>query len=365
MASCLPTNLIRVVFVPPDPKTMARISKRLRAQPPFSLVVAGGVLLVCSVAGAEPSPADRETARDLMKEGDKKFAAKDPAGAMRAYEEAHKLVNVPTTGRELARAQEALGLFVEARDTCSLVTKMPKTPGEPAPFTTARTECADVAQALAPKIGTLRIVIEGVSAELKPEITIDGVPIPGGTNVSRRVNPGRHMVKAAAPGYGESRAETTLSEGGMLDVKLTLTPDGKAPKPAVVKPGDPKRDPAAEPPADTAQPRVISPLVFVGFGLGGAGLIAGGVTGLLAITKASSAKDQCVGNVCPPAAKSDIDGSKSMGTISTIGFGVGLVGVAIGFVGIALSKPAGTATATQTRVVPVVGPSSLGLAGTF
>lgn len=334
--------------------------------------VAFATLTFCSVALAEPSAADRETARDLMKEGDKKFSAKDPAGAMRAYEEAHKLVNVPTTGRELARAQEALGLFVEARDTCSLVTKMPKTPGEPAPFTTARAECADVAQALAPKIGTLRIVIEGVSADAKPEITIDGAPIPGGTSVSRRVNPGRHMVKAAAPGYGESRAETTLSEGGMLDVKLTLTPDGKAGKPPVVGPGDPAKPPGTEEqPPDGPAIKKISPLVYVGFGIGGAGLLAGGITGALAFSKAGSAKDQCVGNNCPSAAQSDIDSSKTMGTVSTIGFAVGVVGVGVGVVGLLMSKPSSAAHAAarpstaQRTVTPVVGPSSIGLAGTF
>lgn len=334
--------------------------------------VAFAALTFCSVALAEPSAADRETARDLMKEGDKKFAAKDPAGAMRAYEEAHKLVNVPTTGRELARAQEALGLFVEARDTCSLVTKMPKTPGEPAPFTTARAECADVAQALAPKIGTLRIVIEGVSADAKPEITIDGAPIPGGTSVSRRVNPGRHMVKAAAPGYGESRAETTLSEGGMLDVKLTLTPDGKAGKPPVVGPGDPVKPPGTqEQPPDGPAIKKLSPLVYVGFGLGAAGIVAGGITGGLAFSKAGAAKDQCVGNNCPASAQSDIDGSKTMGTISTIGFAVGVVGVGVGVVGLLMSKPSSAAqttsrpTTAKRTVTPVVGPTSLGFAGTF
>jgi hypothetical protein len=341
---------------------MTRFFVQLRAFLP-----AFAVLTVCSVASAEPSAADRETARDLMKEGDKKSAAKDWAGAMRAYEEAHKLVNVPSTGRELARSQEALGLFVEARDTCSLVTKMAQTPGEPTAFTTARTECADVAQALAPKIGTLRIVIEGVSADLKPEITIDGVPIPGGTNVSRRVNPGRHMVKAAAPGYGESRAETTLSEGGMLDVKLTLTPDGKAAK-GPVGPVDPGAGTPA-PPAPVMVKKT-SPLVYVGFGLAGVGVVAGGITGALAFSKSSSAKDNCVGNLCGQAAQSDIDSSKTMGTISTIGFGVGIVGAAVGVAGLFLSKSVPESSTAKIeppprRLVPLLGPNGAGLLGTF
>jgi hypothetical protein len=345
---------------------MARFFLQLRA-----IVPAFAVLTVCSVASAEPSAADRETARDLMKEGDKKSAAKDWAGAMRAYEEAHKLVNVPSTGRELARAQESLGLFVEARDTCSLVTKMPQTPGEPTAFTTARTECADVAQALAPKIGTLRIVIEGVSAELKPEITIDGVPIPGGTNVSRRVNPGRHMVKAAAPGYGESRAETTLSEGGMLDVKLTLTPDGKAPK-GPVGPVGPSTGPGdgSPVPPEPVMVKKTSPLVYVGFGLAGVGVVAGGITGALAFSKSSAAKDKCTDNLCPSSAQSDIDSSKTMGTISTIGFGVGIVGAAVGVAGLFLSKSVPQSSTAKIeppprRLVPLLGPTGAGLMGTF
>src|SRR5262245_28279562 len=69
-----------------------------------------------STAWAQPSPSQRETARDLMKQGDDRFAAGDYAHALEAYRAAHALVAVPTTGLAVAQAQEKLGHLVEAHD---------------------------------------------------------------------------------------------------------------------------------------------------------------------------------------------------------------------------------------------------------
>jgi hypothetical protein len=60
-----------------------------------------------------------------MKEGDGKFAAKDYAGALKAYEAAHAIMQVPSTGLPLAKAQLERGLLVEARDTLLQITRHP------------------------------------------------------------------------------------------------------------------------------------------------------------------------------------------------------------------------------------------------
>ena len=79
--------------------------------------LAAAPVLYPRIARAEPTAGDKETARSLMDEGDRKFAAKDFKGALDAYQGAHAIMGVPTTGIEVAKAQEALGLLVEARDT--------------------------------------------------------------------------------------------------------------------------------------------------------------------------------------------------------------------------------------------------------
>ncbi len=108
-----------------------RLARLFGSRPGVAACGVVAVLLWNGVTFAQPSASDRETARDLMAEGDKKLAAKDVKGAHAAFEEAHRLMNVPTTGIEVARTAETLGMLVEARDTCLLVTKINKTPGEP------------------------------------------------------------------------------------------------------------------------------------------------------------------------------------------------------------------------------------------
>ena len=84
-------------------------------------------------------------------------------------------------------------------------------------------------------------------------------------------------------------------------------------------------------------------LAFVAFGVGGAGLVVGGITGLLALGKSGDLKDKCGAdkNACPADSQSDIDSYKSMGTISTIGFIVAGVGGATGLV-LLLTAPSGS-----------------------
>ena len=76
------------------------------------------LLLVLACAArtlAAPSPAERETARSLMVDGDRLRSAGDLQSALARYQAAHAIMNVPTTGLALAETQAALGLLVEAR----------------------------------------------------------------------------------------------------------------------------------------------------------------------------------------------------------------------------------------------------------
>jgi hypothetical protein len=101
--------------------------------------------------------------------------------------------------------------------------------------------------------------------------------------------------------------------------------------------------------------------------VGGAGLVVGSVTGALAFSKASD----CPNKVC--ATQSDLDSAKSMATISTIGFGVGIVGVAVGTILLLTGNhseeaPPAAASAHRARKLalePWIGANSAGLMGAF
>lgn len=77
---------------------------------------------------------------------------------------------------------------------------------------------------------------------------------------------------------------------------------------------------------------------YVALGVGGAGILAGTVFGLLAKSSESKGNDQCRGEVCPERSRSDFDSAKSKALVSNIGFGVGIVGLGVGGTLLVLSK---------------------------
>src|ERR1700679_951302 len=105
--------------------------------PLFASLHAAGLTLSAR-ASAEPSAAERDTARGLMAEGRSDRENGDLQDALRAFLGADAIMHVPTTGLEVARTQAALGLLVEAWNTALRVSRTSARPGEPAPFHVAR-----------------------------------------------------------------------------------------------------------------------------------------------------------------------------------------------------------------------------------
>ena len=96
---------------------------------------------VASVAhAAEPTAAEKVTARGMMDEGHARRDAGDHKAALAQFQGADAIMHVPTTGLEVAREQVALGQLVEARDTLQRVIRTPATGDEPEAFRTARTD---------------------------------------------------------------------------------------------------------------------------------------------------------------------------------------------------------------------------------
>ena len=96
-------------------------------------------------------------------------------------------------------------------------------------------------------------------------------------------------------------------------------------------------------------------LALVAFGVGGAGLVVGSITGLIALGKSGDLKDACGPNkdTCPSTAQSDIDSYKTMGTISTVGFIVAGVGGAAGLILLLTSPKTSTGNAGTSRYATV------------
>jgi len=316
------------------------------------------------VAHAEPTAADLESARDLFKKGKELRDKGDLKGALEKFKAAHALAGTPITGLELGKTHLAANELVEARDAFLSVGRIPAKSKESENAHNARAEAAKLAADLKPRIPAINVSIKG-APPANVKLTIDGILIPpAAIGEPRRVNPGKHVIVGNAGGE-DARAEVDVAESEEKSVTLEV----KAPAEPVAAPVSEKPVPAPT----TAAPAPLPPTktdtdsgglgaaTWIGLGLTGVGLMAGSITGALALSKARTAKDRCVNNECPPDVHDDVNDGKLMGNISTVSFAVAGVGVVVTIIGL-VTKP----KATQTGSIhPLIGFGSVGVGGEF
>jgi hypothetical protein len=292
------------------------------------------VLLATSLVQAQPSAAQKETARSLMAEARELREHGDLQGAFARFSAADSIMGVPTTGFEMAATQAELGKLVEARETLRRVLALPQSPDDPEPFNEARAKARALDQRLQSRIGALHFTVTGVAASETLVVTVDGEVVPVAVlAVPFRVNPGRHVVVARAGGR-ETRSEVDVLESRAVKVELAVPRSDAAVASDVQLDETPAPAPAAPPEAPKALP-VASPakapiLPYVAASAGVVGLLIGGVTGMMAVSHKNAAARDCVDGKCPPSTWDDLDSARSMAAVSTVGFAVGALGLAIG-----------------------------------
>jgi hypothetical protein len=329
----------------------------MRRLPACSALGAFAALAIAAAtARAQTSAADRETARHLMDEGYAALDKGDRKTALERFVAADSLVHAPTTHVAVAKAQRALGLLLEARETALEVTRARPAPSEPRAFADARAEAQSLSDALADRIPSLRIVVRGAD---DATVSVDGVAVPRASLVApRRLDPGAHHVEAQA-GALRAQADVTLGEGDGKEVALELAPASTA-----APTSTPAGDAADEPTTTTGAGDGWRVASWVGFGVGVAGIVTGTVTGLLAISsKSSAANGGCAGNRCPPSTYGSLDDAQRFGDVSTVAFVVGGIGAAFGVTAWILSRRHGGTQPPSAAIS--VGPRWVGIVGTI
>src|SRR5262249_34734071 len=153
-------------------------------------------------------------------------------------------------------------------------------------------------------------------------------------------DPGAHVVKVSADGWESAESKFNVAEGGSATVPITLKKSAAAPVAAVpgAAPAQPETTPATSSSMANADTGVSSSgssqktIGWVALAVGAAGLATGAITGFIALGKHSDLQNSCPNNTCPSDKQSDVDSFHTMGTISTIGFIVGLAGAGAGTV---------------------------------
>ncbi len=334
-------------------------------------MMAAGIIVMSSAgpAFADPTPADRETARSLMQEGRDLRDKGDTENALKRFKAANDIMRVPTTALEVARTEASLGLLVEARDTIASIRKIPLLTTDPEPFVLARAKADDLDVSLEGLIPTLTIVFDA-KIESEAGIAIDGVPIlRSSMGLPRRIDPGHHQIVAKTV-LGEGTQDVDLAAGEQKQIFLRM--DGIRPVFSTRAETPPAPGPTPETPLAPPVSHAPTAVAWAGIGVAAAGVVAGSIFGVLSASGRSSLTPECPGTVCPPGQPSnDLDSANLEATISTVSFAVAGVGAAVAITSILIghsSKGAPGARSGQAvaaRIDPWIGVGALGVRGQF
>jgi len=316
-----------------------------------------------SARAAEPSSADRVTARKLAQEGYEALRAQEYATAADRFTRANALVHAPTLLRDLARAQVGLGHLVDAHDTYTQIIREGVPPNSPAPWGPAVEDAKQELAQLAPRLPWMTITVTGPA---HPRVTIDGAPIPESSlGVKRPADPGPHELRALASGYHTAKKTIVLKEGEVVTVGFELE---EAPPDA---PPKSEEEAGKVSVAMVKDPAWRKPLTIGAFALGGAGIVVGSVTGILAITKHNQLATSCAAK-CNSTQKSTLDDFHTFGAASTISFVAGGIGVGAGVLLLLIKpkvlveqEPERAPAAAGLTWAPFVDVGSAGVRGSF
>jgi hypothetical protein len=333
--------------------------------------------LAPTVALAQSSDADKATARDLAVEGYKALQANDYAAAADRFTHADALYHAPTVTLGLARAHVGLGKLVSAQELYSRIVQETLPPNASTAIKKAVRDAQKELDALALRIPSVVITVKGNDAS---KVTLDGIEVRAAAlGLKRPVDPGQHVIAASAPGFVTSEVTMSFAEGKSESVTLELKPRQAAPRPVVAvapaakppaAPTTPARRPPSQPERAPDQIKVNGPtqktIGVVALGVGAAGLLVGGITGGLAVSKHGEIAKSCRDGHCPKGSEAtydpEIDSYTTMGTISTIGF---LAGGALAATGVVLMLTAPKEKSTQASITPLVGLGFVGAKGGF
>ncbi len=305
------------------------------------------IFVVATNANAAPTPKERAQAKSAWMKGKRLVTQEKKDEAVESLRIAVELDPKAQYQLDLARALVEIKALVEARELCEAVleTKEPNTQKAKQVATTLKKD-------LEPRIPTITVALAGgapnATATINGESVDVGKPLP--------FDPGVYTVRARVGDNPEVSERVELRERD----KKTVTLDPSSTEPA--KP--PTEEPSS---GGNMLPAAIA------YGVGGAALIAGGVTGFLAFQKTDEVQDLCGGNDCPPEYAGDVAAAQDLGTASTVLFAIGGLGAAAGLiltftVGLA-DDPAADEKPEEKKseawVRPLIGPGQLGLYGAF
>jgi hypothetical protein len=281
---------------------------------------------------ARADNANERRAEALFREGREALARGDTKTACARFADSAKLTRSPGPLLNLARCDEQRGDLVVAlqryREGLTLL------PAGDERGAVAR----ERVEALEKQVPTLAMS-PAPDAPSGIVVTLDGMPIaPAELGKPRPLDPGEYEVVVVAPGRPEARTKVRLGAGDRREI--TIGP-GRAEGPSMQ--------------------RIAG---YAALGVGGAGIVAGAITGGLTIAKKNTVDANCVGG-CNDTAREAASAGKALSAASTATFVIGAAGVVGGLILVLADKPKPTAPALTVGAMPLPSGGGILVQGRF
>jgi len=214
------------------------------------------------------------------------------------------------------------------------------------------------------RLAVIDAKVPRVSVTVAPEADVEGLEVKLDGLVLRRAAWG---VEATAPGARTWRIDVPVEMAERKTVRVPAFQGGAAPTagPVVVTPPPPT---TTSPPPFVPEPQLekprMNPLFYGAIGVAVVGGVLAAVTGELALSANSTAKDGCNfdRNYCKD--QTSIDAANRARTMAWVSTGALAVGV-VGAIGILLIPPTRIASPVKVGFSPAPGGGALDLRGTF
>ncbi|HLK39280.1 MAG TPA: hypothetical protein VKU41_21115 [Polyangiaceae bacterium] len=289
-------------------------------------------------AWAQPAAGDAAMAETLFEDAKRLMAAGDYTAACPKLAESNRLDPGTGTLTALALCHEQIGKTATAwAEFIDVVTQAQQT-GRADREKFARQHVA----ALEPKLARLTVTVADETARLadvaiRRDRVAVGAPAWG---VAAPIDPGEHLLEAAAPGYKPWSEKITI--GGAGEARTVAVPALEV-VPAAVEAPPPVEAPPAPPPPNTRRT-----VAFAVAGGAVASLAVGAYFGVQALSKSADAKRLCSPSSCtnPSAVQINAD-AKTSARLADVFLGVGIAaaGVSAYFFLTSIGSPAQPAAA--------------------
>jgi hypothetical protein len=298
-------------------------------------IVAAATALHAGAARAQ-GPQGETTARRLLREGYELGRAGKCDQAVVKLRESLSLERQPKTLLNLARCEETLLRFNDARMHWADARELGRGENLPAIVREATQRLAS----LDVRIPHVKVTL-AKSAPEGTRVREDGHELdPTALGEPHVVDPGEHILEVMAPGYAIRTIPFTAAPSDDLslvaEVGAPSRPEPTAFTPPVLAASSPAH--ALPPPPPPASARIGKLLMYGGFGTAAAAAVVGGIAGGITLSRAPSLIQRCGTPGCPQPVFDEVSRTRTLGTVATASFIVAGAAVAAGGFGLWLSS---------------------------